>query len=363
MPLKKVADFTVSYMQILDEKGNLDEKLEPKLEKDKLIQIYRDMTLAREIDQRMLKMQRQGRIGTFGPCTGQEAITVASAHAMKEKDWMVTAFRELGGRLVRGEKTYMPFLFHNGFEEGNLSARDLRLLPINIIVGSQTLHAVGLAYAMKYRGEKDSAVVTFLGDGGTSQGDFYEAMNFAGVWEVPVVFIIQNNGWAISIPRSHQTKAQTLAQKAISAGLPAIQVDGNDALAVFKAVSEALERAHKGQGASVIEAITYRLMMHTTSDDPTKYRKDEEVQEMWKKEPLIRFKLYLEKKGIWDAKAQEKLEGEIKIEVENAVKDFEGRKDFKPDANFDYVFGTKHESIEEQRKEFCDSLLKEMNNG
>jgi pyruvate dehydrogenase E1 component alpha subunit len=276
---------------------------------------------------------------------------------------MVTAFRELGGRLVRGEKSYMPFLFHNGYEEGNANDKNKRLLPINIIVGSQTLHAVGLAYAMKYRGEKDSAVVTFLGDGGTSQGDFYEAMNFAGVWEVPVVFIIQNNGWAISMPRALQTKAQTLAQKAISAGLPTIQIEGNDALGVFKAVKDALDKAHSGGGASVIEAITYRLMMHTTSDDPTRYRKDDEVQEMWKKEPLIRFRLYLEKKGIWDAKAQEKLNGEIKAEVEKAVSDFEAMKDFRPEANFDYVFGTKHAIIEEQRAEFLGNLRKEMNNG
>jgi len=160
------------------------------------------MVLAREIDQRMLKLQCQGRVGTFGPNTGQEAIACGAAAAMAEKDWFVGAFRELGGRLIRGEAAHQPYLFHNGYEEGNVTHPAKRLLPISIIVGSQALHAAGIGFAMKYLGEMDSAVVTFVGDGATSQGDFYEAINFAGVWKAPVVFVIQNNQWAISLPRS-----------------------------------------------------------------------------------------------------------------------------------------------------------------
>jgi len=363
MPKHEIASFSVSYMQILDEQGNPDKELEPKIDKKTLIKLYRDMVLAREVDQRMLKLQRQGRVGTFGPNTGQEAISVGAAAAMGERDWFVGAFRELGGRLVRGEAVHQGYLFHNGYEEGNITDPAKRLLPISIIVGSQMLHAAGIGYAMQYLGEKDSAVVAFGGDGMTSQGDFYEAMNFAGVWKAPVVFVVQNNQWAISVPRSKQTAAQTLAQKAIAAGIACIQVDGNDALAVYQAVSEALQWAKAGEGPTLIEAMTYRLLMHTTSDDPHKYRSEEEEKAQWEKEPIPRFRKYLEKKGIWTDKDEEKLQEEVKKEVEEAVKTFEAMKDFKPDLNFDYVFGTKHEVIEEQRAEFLQNLKLEQNNG
>ncbi|MBM4395076.1 MAG: thiamine pyrophosphate-dependent dehydrogenase E1 component subunit alpha, partial [Deltaproteobacteria bacterium] len=306
---------------------------------------------------RMLKLQRQGRLGTFGPCTGQEAASCAPALAMGEKDWLVTAFREMGGRLLRGEKPVRTLLFHNGYEEGNHNPDAPRLLPISIIVGTQTLQAVGIAYAMRRLGEKDSAVVTFVGDGGTSEGEFYEAMNFAGVWQAPVVFVIQNNQWAISIPRNRQTRAATLAQKAIAAGIPSIQVDGNDALAMYRASREALDRAHGGGGPTVIEAVTYRLMMHTTSDDPTRYRDDAEVQAWWKRDPIPRFKGYLERKGIWDAEKQSALEAEVRAEVEAAVRELEdGDRKFKPDAQFDHVFGTRHQDIEEQRALFLREI-------
>jgi pyruvate dehydrogenase E1 component alpha subunit len=362
MPLKEIEKFSVSYLQILDEKGNVDKELEPKLSADDLIRLYRGMILGREIDQRMLKLQRQGRIGTFGPCTGQEAAHVAPAFAMTDKDWFVGAFREVGGRLMRGEPTLNSLLFHNGYEEGNRVPDGKRILPISIIVGAQTLHAVGIAYAMQYRGEKDSAVVTFFGDGATSQGDVHEAMNFAGVWKAPVVFICQNNQWAISIPRSKQTHSKTLAQKAIAYGIPGIQVDGNDALAMYRATKDALDRAHAGEGPTFIEAVTYRMMMHTTADDPTKYRSDAEVEEWRTRDPLLRFRIYLEKKGIWDDAKQKKLDEEIKNEVDATVKEFEAMKDFKPDAPFDFVFGTRHDEIEEQRQAFLEELRKEAAN-
>jgi pyruvate dehydrogenase E1 component alpha subunit len=355
-------EFKVSRLRILDEAGEVDAKLEPKLGKDELLGIYRAMVLAREGDQRMLKLQRQGRIGTFGPSTGQEASVVGPAFAMADDDWFVAAFRELGGRLARGESLASQFLYYNGFEEGNVQADDAarRLLPISVIVGAQTLHAVGIGYAMKYRQEK-AAVLVFLGDGATSEGDFHEAMNFAAVWKAPVVFICQNNQWAISIPRSKQTHARTLAQKAIAYGMPGLQVDGNDVLAMYRATREALERARAGEGPTFIEAVTYRLMMHTTADDPRKYRTDEEVAEWQQKEPLIRFKTYLEKNGYWDQEKQAALEAEIKQEVEAAVQAFESRKDFKPDAPFDHVYGTRHQTIEDQRQEFLANLKQEAN--
>jgi len=362
MPLKEIERFSVSYLQILDEKGNVDKELEPKLSGDDLIRLYRGMFLGREVDQRMLKLQRQGRIGTFGPCTGQEAAHCAPAFAMTEKDWFVGAFREVGARLMRGESILQPLLFHNGFEEGNRRPDGKRILPISIIVGSQTLHAVGIAYAMQYRGEKDSAVVTFFGDGGTSEGDVHEAMNFAGAWKAPVVFICQNNQWAISLPRSKQTSSRTLAQKAIAYDMPGIQVDGNDALAMYKATKDALDRAHAGEGPTFIEAVTYRMMMHTTADDPTKYRMETEVEQWRTRDPIPRFRIYLEKKGIWDDARQKKLEEEIKNEIDAAVKEFEAMTDFKPDAPFDFVFGTRHDEIEEQRQAFLEEVRKEAQN-
>jgi pyruvate dehydrogenase E1 component alpha subunit len=359
MPIKEVGQFNVSYLQILDEHGNVDEALEPKLGADDLLRLYRHMVLAREGDQRMLKLQRQGRIGTFGPSTGQEAVVCGSAFALTEKDWTVYAFRELGAQLMRGQTLARMFLFYNGFEEGNIYPTKGRNLPISIIVGAQLLHAVGIGYAMRYRGEKDSAVVVYFGDGATSEGDFHEALNFAGVWQAPVIFVCQNNQWAISMPRSKQTRSRTLAQKAIAYEIPGIQVDGNDALAMYEATKEALGRAYAGNGPTLIEALTYRLMMHTTADDPTRYRNEEEVKEWWKRDPLLRFRIYLEKKGIWNEDKQKQLDAEIQKEIEAAVKEFESTAGFKPDAPFTYVFGTRHDEIEEQRAEFLENLKEE----
>jgi pyruvate dehydrogenase E1 component alpha subunit len=363
MPEKVIEQFTVPRLEILDEDANLDEELEPQLNEEQLVGMYRAMLLARTGDDRMLKLQRQGRIGTFGPSTGQEACVVGPAFAMGEDDWFVSAFRELGGRLVRGESITSQLVYYNGFEEGTVRPNgDGRLLPISVIVGAQALHAVGIAYAMKYRNQK-SAVLVFMGDGATSEGDFHEAMNFAAVWQAPVIFICQNNQWAISIPREKQTKSSTIAQKAIAYQMPGIQVDGNDILAMYRATKEALGRAYEGKGPTFIEAVTYRLTMHTTADDPTKYRTEDEVA-VWKtREPLIRFRKYLENKGFWNDEKQAALEEELKKEVEAAVQAFESRTEFKPDAPFDHVFGTRHDVIEEQRQEFLAALGKEADNG
>lgn len=358
MPLKDLNRFRVQYLQILDEKGNLDEKLDPKLGDDDAIALYRAMLLARAADDRQLKLQRQGRMGTFGPCTGQEAAVCGPTFAMSDEDWFCGAFRELGGRLMRGVALEEEYLFWNGFEEGNVTPKANRTLPNAVIVASQIPHAVGIAYAMKYRKES-SAVVTFFGDGATSQGDFHEAMNFASVWQVPVVFICLNNQWAISVPRSKQTHSKTIAQKGIAYDIPSVQVDGNDALAMYSATKTALDRAYEGGGPTFIEAVTYRLMMHTTADDPTKYRSQDQEKEWWEKDPLPRFQTYLKNRKLWTEKLQAKLDEEIKAEVDTAVKAFEGRKDFKVDAPFDYVFGTKHEFIEEQRQEFLAELKEE----
>jgi pyruvate dehydrogenase E1 component alpha subunit len=228
-----------------------------------------------------------------------------------------------------------------------------------VVLGSQTLHAVGLAYASRLRGEKDTVALTILGDGASSEGDFHEAMNFAAVWNTPTVFLVQNNHWAISTPRDIQTKSETFAQKAIAYGVPGIQVDGNDALAVYAATAEAVERARKGGGPTLVEAVTYRMLMHTTADDPSKYRSKEAVEEWQVRDPLARMLNYLKKKKLWTDKQEDELEAEIKAEIDEAVKAYENFTEGKPDAPFDYVYGEPHYYLEEQREELLEKIRKD----
>ncbi|MBN1945667.1 MAG: pyruvate dehydrogenase (acetyl-transferring) E1 component subunit alpha [Bradymonadales bacterium] len=355
MPRKEIGPFFVTSLQILEPDGSWDETLEPDLSGDQLLRLYRSMLLGRQADQRMLKLQRQGRLGTFAPSTGHEAAHCGPVLAMTERDWFVGAYRELGARLMRGESLENALLLYNGFEEGNRSEAP-NTTPVSIIVGAQYLHAVGIAYAMRYRGEKNAAAVVFGGDGSTSEGDFHEALNFAGVWKVPVVFVVQNNQWAISVPLRLQTASDTLAQKAIAYGIGGIQVDGNDALAMYQATREALDRAYSGEGATLIEAVTYRTTMHTTADDPTRYRSQEEVAQWEARDPLVRMRRYLETKGLLDDQQAQALDEAVQAEVERAVQAFEARTGFPPDVPFDHVFGTRHAEIEEQRALFLESV-------
>jgi pyruvate dehydrogenase E1 component alpha subunit len=363
MSIKEAGTWTVSYLQVLDEHGNLDPEADPKLPDEDVVRLYQAMAKAREIDGRLLKLQRQGRIGTFAPATGQEAAICGAVFALKDTDWLVGTYRDLGGRLLRGEPLINGFLVWSGHEEGNIYDGGDRTLPVAIVLGSQAPIGVGIAYASRMKGEKDTAVLVDLGDGATSEGDFHEAMNFAGVWQVPVVFLCQNNGWAISTPRSIQTHSETIAQKAIAYGMPGVQVDGNDALAVYKVTKEALDRARSGGGPSFIEAVTYRMLMHTTADDPTRYRTDDELKEWTEKDPLIRFRKYITDRGLWDDTKEAGFMDGVKKEIEDAVTKFEEMKDFKPDAPFDFIYGAKFDSIEEQRASFLDDLRRDSENG
>ncbi|HEY4911816.1 MAG TPA: pyruvate dehydrogenase (acetyl-transferring) E1 component subunit alpha, partial [Methylomirabilota bacterium] len=285
----------IERLSILDSEGNLDTALEPKLAADDVKRLYRAMVLGRRLDERMLKLQRQGRIGTFAPIKGQEAAQIGSVFTLRPGDWLVPSFRETGAMLWRGWPIEKILSLYAGRLEGSSPGPEQRDLPVTIPVATQLPHAVGLAYGIQYRGE-DAVVMTYFGDGATSEGDFHEACNFAGVWHVPVVFVCQNNQWAISVPLKKQTNSRTIAQKAIAYGFPGIQVDGNDVLAVYAASREAVDRAQAGEGPTLIECVTYRLGVHTTADDPTKYRTDEEVKAWEQKDPLTRFRAYLEKK-------------------------------------------------------------------
>jgi pyruvate dehydrogenase E1 component alpha subunit len=296
--LKDVFDASINYMQVMDEQGNIDQQLFPKdVNDNRIIEMYKWMSFARALDAKALSLQRQGRAVTYAPLIGEEATQIGSGMAMGPNDFFVPNFRQHGVFLVRGLPLDAFFLYWKGYEEGSSVGKGVKAVPYIVPVSTQLLHAVGIAYAQKYK-KTGGTVVTYVGDGGTSEGNFYEAMNFAGVMKVPLVIIIENNGWAISEPRSMQTIAPTLAQKAIAAGIPSMQVDGNDVIAVYKAVKDAI--ANSTNGPTVIECLTYRMSMHTTADDPTKYRSDAEV-EAWKpKDPLLRVRNYLVKKGLWN---------------------------------------------------------------
>jgi len=319
MPRTKVdLPYHVERLSILDEKGRLDKKLEPQIPDDLLLKLLRAMVLGRRFDERILSLQRQGRIGTFAPTSGQEASQLGAAAVLQPSDFMVPSFRETAAQIYRGAPMEAIILSFGGYNEAAFLLKEGNDLPNSVPVGSQVLHAVGIAWGIKYRKKKDVAM-TFFGDGATSEGDFHEGMNFAGVYQIPVIFVCQNNQWAISVPRSKQTRSKTLAQKALAYGMPGIQVDGNDVLAVYAAAKEAADRARAGDGPTMIECETYRMMMHTTADDPKRYRKDEEVEGWRKKDPISRFQKYLKDKGLVSDEKIEKVESEVKDEIQTAV--------------------------------------------
>src|SRR5436309_8848488 len=340
--------FQVEYLSILDSDGNLDTALEPKLADNELKSLYRAMLIGRRLDERMVRLQRQGRIGTFAPTKGQEAAQMGSIFTLRPTDWMVPSFRETAAMIWRGWPIEKLLRFFAGHLEGGQPEPDQHDLPITIPVATQLPHAVGLAYAAQYRGD-DVVVMAYFGDGATSEGDFHEALNFAGVWHVPVVFVCQNNQWAISVPLKKQTHSRTIAQKALAYGLPGIQVDGNDVLAVYAASREAVERARAGDGPTLIECVTYRLGVHTTADDPTKYRTDQEVREWERKDPLTRFRAYLEKKDL----LEDGLEQRVDEEIAQAVRRFEAAPPADPPTMFEHAYATPPPGLLAQRDEMA----------
>ncbi len=340
-----------TMVRFVDEEGNLLVK-SPPFPDARVVELYRHMVRARRFDARMLKLQRQGRIGTFAPCFGQEAAQVGSIAACTPKDWLVPSFRELGCALYRGASMRNILLYGMGLEEGSVTPPDARDLPISIPVGGQSSHAVGLAWAMKLRGEKAGAIVYF-GDGATSEGIVHEAMNFAGVMKLGVVFLCQNNQWAISTPRVHQAADRPLAERAAAYGFPGILVDGNDVLAMLSVSTGAMERARSGGGATFVEAITYRRGVHTTADDPRVYRTEADEKAWEAKDPLDRTRRYLEKRGAWDAKKEKALEeavdAEMQVEIQ-AAEDYRAS-GVNPLEMFDFVYVTMPPYLQAQRDE------------
>jgi len=354
MPRKKIdIPEQVEYLSILDETGQLDKELEPEMDEELFLKLHRAMLLGRRFDERLLSLQRQGRIGTFAPIKGQEASQVGAVAPLGPSDWVVPSFRETAAQLWRGAPMESIILSFGGYGEGARLVEEGNDLPNSVPVGSQVLHAVGIAWGMKYKKKEDVAMV-FFGDGATSEGDFHEGMNFAGVYQVPAVFVCQNNHWAISVPRSKQTRSKTLAQKALAYGMPGLQVDGNDVLAVYAAAKEAVERARSGGGPTMIECVTYRLMMHTTADDPKRYRSNEEVEAWEKRDPLVRFQKYLTEKGVLTEKGIEELESELNEEIQKAVDRGEElmKKYSDPLPMFEHAYAEMPAYLKEQKEAF-----------
>ncbi len=338
-------------VQVFDEDGHvLDDGSEPTLSKEDLLKIYRWMVTARAFDERALALQRQGRLGTYAPLSGQEAAQVGSASALQPQDWMFPSYREHAVQVVRGQRWLDVLTYWGGNEEGNRIPEKVNNFTISIPIATQVLHGVGVAWAGKLKGEQMASIVYF-GDGGTSEGDFHEGMNFATVFQCPVVFFCQNNQYAISVPRAHQTHSETIAQKAIAYGCEGVQVDGNDVLAVYSATRKALEKARSGGGPTLIEAITYRLSHHTTADDWTRYRSKEEV-EMWKrKDPIVRFRRYLESQGFWGQSDEDKLWAAAKVEVAQAVEAYEKMPERDVEEIFKYTYAEMPWNLKEQLAE------------
>jgi len=319
MPETIINTFSVTRLDILDSDGNADEALLPGLSREDTLRLYELLFLSRAFDGRALNLQREGRIGTYPSILGQEAAQVGSAFALEKSDWVFPSFRETGVHVTMGYPLELLFRYWAGDERGLLCPVELTVLPVSVSVGTHIPHAVGAAMAARYRGDP-VAVVAYFGDGATSKGDFHEGFNMAGVFRLPVVFICQNNQWAISVPRSRQTAAATLAQKAFAYGFEGIQVDGNDVFAVYAATRKALERARSGGGPTFIECFTYRISHHTTADDADRYRSSDEVAEWQKKDPLERLRRFLEKRGYWSKEYQQELEKRTRETIDQAVR-------------------------------------------
>ncbi len=296
--------------------GSVLERLPITLEEMKTL--YVDMVEARVFDAKSIAMQRQGRLATYAPFRGQEAAQIGAAAALHEEDWVAGTYRDAALNWRAGYPWELLILGRTGDERGGQVPEGINVLPPSITVGGHMIHAVGLAWAEKLQ-HSDRIALTSFGDGATSEGDFHEAMNFAAVYGAPTVFFCQNNGYAISYPTSEQTKSDSIAIKASAYGMPGVQVDGNDVVAVLVAVREAAARARAGQGPTLIEALTYRMGPHTTADDPTRYRPDSEDDEWEEKDPLTRVRRLLEQQGEWSEDWQSELEEQAALNIERAV--------------------------------------------
>ena len=353
MTTQQVDSGLVPY-QILNVEGKLVGKL-PDLSSERMLALYRSMQLGRAFSNKIIALQRQGRATTFGSLVGQEATAVGLAAPLQPQDWLATSYREIASLIVKGVPLSTMTYSFRGMTPADWPAES-HCLPYQIVIGTQMLHAVGLAMAAKIAGEP-AVAVGVCGDGATSEGDVSEALNFAGVFQAPVVLVVQNNGWAISVPRKKQSAAQNFASRGAGFGVPAELVDGNDILAVYEVMNRAVERARAGQGPTLIETLTYRIGAHTTADDPTRYRDAAEIEEWQRKDPIARFQKFLLQRDLLSEAEIEKMLAGIEEEINQAVEVAESTPNMAPDSFFDYMSADLTPRLQEQRAD----LLRHVN--
>ncbi|WP_163970798.1 pyruvate dehydrogenase (acetyl-transferring) E1 component subunit alpha [Oceanobacillus halotolerans] len=339
--------------QILNEDGKIvNEDAMPDLSDDDLKELMRRMVYTRILDQRSIALNRQGRLGFYAPTAGQEASQLASHFALEKEDYLLPGYRDVPQLIWHGLPLYQAFLFSRGHFHGNQFPEGVNALSPQIIIGAQYTQAAGVALGMKKRGKK-AVAVTYTGDGGTSQGDFYEGINFAGAFQAPAIFFVQNNYFAISVPVELQTNAKTLAQKAVAAGIEGIQVDGMDVLAVYSATKEARNRAVNGEGPTLIETLTYRYGPHTMAgDDPTRYRTEELDNEWEKKDPIVRFRKFLEEKNLWSEEEENKVIESAKEDIKKAIKEADKHPKQTVTDLIENMFDELPSNLEEQMEEY-----------
>jgi len=352
-----VASFKIDFYQFLTPDGRLVGDDAPPLAKDfeELRRLYRLMMHTRVFDKKAIALQRTGKLGTYASCLGHEAAHLAMGSAMREEDCFAPMYREYGAQFVRGVKMSEVLNYWGGDERGSDFSGPAHDFAWCVPIATQCLHAAGAALAYKLRGEERVAV-TVVGDGGSSKGDFLEAINAASAFELPLVLVIVNNQWAISVPRSKQNRAKTLAQKGLAAGLPSVQADGNDIIAARWVMDEAMERARAGKGATVVEMITYRLSDHTTADDATRYRGSDEVDAAWKQEPIMRLRNYLVAEGEWDEERENALEEEARQAVDAAVEEYLATGKPAIESMFDYMYAELPHDLAAQRERALEEL-------
>lgn len=341
----QIASPEITPYQILDVEGNLVGDM-PDLSPERLLYFYRSMQQGRAFSNKIIAMQRQGRATTFGSLVGQEASAVGIAAPLQEQDWLVTSYREIISLIVKGVPLSNLVYAFRGFT--TTYPPEKHSLPIQIVIGTQMLHAVGMGMAAKLAGDPTVAVGV-CGDGATSEGDFNEALNFAGVFQANVVLVVQNNGWAISVPRQRQSAAPTLAARGIGFGIPSFLVDGNDILAVYDVMQKATERARAGDGPTLVEMLTYRIGAHTTADDPTRYRDAAEV-EAWKaRDPIARFRHFLLGRDLLSDEEDRRMLAEIEEEINRAADEAESWPASAPDSFFDWSYAELSPRLQAQR--------------